>query len=235
MSETARQPLECLYFSHECPPLEESESLGLLNPEEIDRAGRFLHPRPRREFLLTRSALKCQLARRLGTKPRDLHFLHNAAGKPFLQTGGIHFNVSHTQGFSVIALGPCEMGVDVEPVRDLKNRESLARRWFHPGEVLSLETCHWEPTAFFTIWTAKEAVVKALGTGLGFGMDEVWIDGIPGSQPTLRQLGKSQDFPANWTLQSRQLGANFLVSLAYQGTPMGVEWKDIGNGSRSLK
>lgn len=222
--------IECYFFSHETPPVGESEALGLLNPQEVSRANQFLHPRPRREYLLTRGALRKLLSLKLGGPPETFQFHHNAAGKPFIENCDLHFNVSHSHGLSLIGFrngGP--IGVDVEPVKDLASRESLARRWFHSAEVDQLQRSGWDPRAFFIIWTAKEAVVKALGTGLGFGMDEVWIHLDSGNRPALKQLGKSREIPEGWVLESKSLLNQQIASVAYLGPPSGIVWRELGN------
>ena len=40
---------------------------------------------------------------------------------------------------------------------------AIARRFFSPNEAAAVER---DPSLFFSIWTAKEAVVKAIGGGL---------------------------------------------------------------------
>ncbi len=208
----------------------------ILNAEEQARANRFVHPKPRREFVLTRAGLRGLLSHRAGISPHEIVFLQNAAGKPFMAKGECHFNVSHSHGVSLIALSPKqEVGVDIEPVRDLPSREGLARRWFHPREVLALETSGWDPQTFFAIWTAKEAVVKAMGTGLGFGMDEVWIDATNPSAPRLCQLGKTQKGHNDWILQSKKIQGTHLACVAYRGTNLPIVWRELGNPLDCIK
>lgn len=228
--------IECYFFGHETPPVSESQAWELMTAGEIARAKQFLHPKPRREFLLTRGALKQILARKLGRSPAALEFLQNASGKPFLEDCDLHFNVSHSHGISLIGLRQGgTLGVDVEPLKDLTSRESLARRWFHPAEVTQLEALGWDIQTFFSIWTAKEAVVKALGTGLGFGMDEVWIHLNPKGHLVLKQLGKTREIPAEWNLDSRKLHEKQVASVAYQGRPAVIVWQELGNPLESLK
>ncbi len=208
----------------------------LLNEEEKARANRFLHPKPRREFVQTRAALRGLLARWTGIPAPTIEFSLTAAGKPFVAMGGCHFNVSHSHGVSLI--GICKnqaLGVDLEEIRDLPSREGLARRWFHPQEVIALETSGWDPHTFFAIWTAKEAVVKALGTGLGFGMDEVWIDAKLPGKPLLCQLGKSPNGHFNWILQGNVLQGTHLACVAYQGPQLPIVWRELGNPLDCIK
>ena len=209
---------------------------NLLSEEEQTRAKRFIHPKPRREFVVTRAGLRGLLARWTGSTPKAIEFSQNAAGKPFMATGSCHFNVSHSHGVSLIGISlNQEIGVDIEPVRDLPSREGLARRWFHPQEVLALESSGWDPEAFFAIWTAKEAVVKALGTGLGFGMDEVWIDANNLAAPLLCQLGKAKNGHNNWNLQGKWIQGTHLACVAYQGIKLPIVWRELGNPMDCIK
>lgn len=219
------------------------DCFGRLSEGERVRAQRLIHPRPRREFVLTRAALRNLLGQWTGVPAQSIVFGQNAAGKPHLnpdQTKSpisqpCHFNVSHSHGVSLIGICPNrEMGVDLEPVRDLPSREALARRWFHPEEVKALEQKGWDPAAFFAIWTAKEAVVKALGTGLGFGMDEVWIDAEDPGKPALRQLGKTDSGHLHWTLQGQSVLASHWACVAYKGPELPVFWREMPNPLQDL-
>ncbi|MGC4878486.1 4'-phosphopantetheinyl transferase family protein [Micromonospora sp. DT43] len=92
-------------------------------------------------------------------------------------------SVSRTDGVVVVAArlgGP--VGVDVERVRPLPAL-ALARRWFPPAESSWLaarpEVGH--AVDFLGLWTAKEAVGKALGVGLRGGglLREMPPPGLP--------------------------------------------------------
>ncbi len=214
------------------------ECFERLNDAERIRAQRLIHPKPRREFVLTRAALRNLLGLWTGLPSRSIVFGQNAAGKPHLDPDQsnspkwkmCHFNVSHSHGISVVGL--CthrEVGVDLEPIRDLPSREALARRWFHPEEVKALEQKRWSPASFFAIWTAKEAVVKALGTGLGFGMDEVWIDAEDPSKPRLLQLGKSDSCHQGWTLRGQSVLESHWACVAYQGRDFPIYTRELAN------
>ncbi|MGF6710996.1 4'-phosphopantetheinyl transferase [Luteibacter sp. W1I16] len=89
------------------------------------------------------------------------------------------FNWSHSGDTAVLAVGrgPAgfEVGVDVETVRPRARALELAKRFFAPGETAMLEAL---PEAerlggFLTLWTAKEAVLKAHGGGLSYGLHRV--------------------------------------------------------------
>src|SRR3546814_9486921 len=58
-----------------------------------------------------------------------------------------------------------QVGVDIECQRDSADLDSLARMVLAPSEALAWALLSEEDrvAAFFSVWTAKEAVVKAIG------------------------------------------------------------------------
>jgi 4'-phosphopantetheinyl transferase len=80
--------------------------------------------------------------------------------------GPVWVSLSHGPGVLAVAAslaGP--VGIDVEgPTRPEVVR--LADRWFDPDEAAWLRDQADQPHAFLLLWTAKEALGKALGTGL---------------------------------------------------------------------
>jgi len=75
---------------------------------------------------------------------------------------GPHFNLSHSGNLALIALAPVPVGVDLE--RDTPaDAQALAQAWLTPAEQARL-ACGDDD--FLGLWTAREAVLKAMGTGL---------------------------------------------------------------------
>ena len=96
---------------------------------------------------------------------------HDAAGRPLVEAGGpdsapLWVSISHGTDLVAVAasaLGP--VGIDLEQRRHLEVN-GLANRWFDPAELAWMTSQHDEAAAFLHLWTAKEAVGKALGKGL---------------------------------------------------------------------
>jgi phosphopantetheinyl transferase len=89
---------------------------------------------------------------------------HEPNGKPCVD--GLAVSISHSRELVVVAAsqaGP--VGVDVED-HSAREVSALARRWFDPEELAWMRAQADELTAFLRLWTAKEAVGKALGQGL---------------------------------------------------------------------
>ncbi len=97
-------------------------------------------------------------------------------GKPYLpQHPTLHFSLSHSGDWAVCALADSPVGVDVEQWRTLDvNR--LAKRHFSPAEQAWMNERGGQ--AFFTLWTAKESLLKMRGCGLsGLGRAKLTLYG----------------------------------------------------------
>ena len=109
-------------------------------------------------------------------------------------------------------------GVDLERMRAHPKALPIARRYFSPDETALLASVT-EPQrdrTFLELWTAKEAVLKALGRGLAFGLDRLSI----GGSSELPVLGRLEGYEAGqWQLHRLALGADHIGSLAWQGEP----------------
>ena len=153
--------------------IREAAALAWLDECERARRERFPQPRPRRQFTLCRAALRTALCRALHCSNDELSFGTSRYGKPFAVVGGvpasIAFNVSHSGRHGLIALAPeGRIGVDVEERTVRRDIDGDIRLLFAPDERARLDIAdgHRRLELFWSLWTMKEALVKALGTGL---------------------------------------------------------------------
>ena len=94
-------------------------------------------------------------------------------GQPRLE-GGPHFSLSHSGGLVVCAL--CDespLGVDVEESRDMDLGDFRAS--LTPAEWEWVQAGPAPHQRFLALWTAKESVLKTLGTGLSTPLDQVEV------------------------------------------------------------
>jgi len=112
-------------------------------------------------------------------------------GKPQLRNSPLHHSISNTGSLSIGVVGPDPIGIDVEALdRPLRvASDLLTRRMFASAAEATDCLEHW---TLIQAWTAKEAVLKAAGLGLGGGLANVTIapDGaaawLNGSRYSLR-------------------------------------------------
>jgi 4'-phosphopantetheinyl transferase len=191
---------------------------SLLSQDEQTRAARFRFEIHRKRFICGRAALRKLLAGYLDAHPVELQFGYSTNGKPFLRNPAksLSFNVAHCEGLALIAIAALEsqIGVDVERVRWLPDFEELVSRFFSKREVElfgALRPEH-KPSAFFNLWTRKEAWLKATGQGVCAALDQVEVTFLPGEPAQLLSLPGSP--VSNWRLRDFSPAEGFVAALA---------------------
>lgn len=149
-----------------------------LSEDESLRAKSYLFDELRRDFECCRGLLRYLLGKYGGLDPSEVRFKYGEAGKPEvadrLLRQPLHFNVSHSGGWTLMAFASAgRVGVDVERFRHFANMLEIAESTFSNVEFRRLNDrpIGQQADCFFSIWTMKEAVLKALGIGIGQGMD----------------------------------------------------------------
>jgi 4'-phosphopantetheinyl transferase len=171
-----------------------------------------------------RAPLLALLAAYLQADPASLELRNDEHGKPHLyvrgeEHRGLHFNWSHSGGYAVVALARNVVpGVDIEQPREGVKILDIARRFFAPEEARALEACaETEREAlFFGLWCAKEAVLKALGRGLAFGLERAAFERDGRFWRPARFDPEAGD-PAGWQVQALSPGSACAGALAWRG------------------
>ena len=162
----------------------EARAFALLDDAEKARWRRFAAVRARREFALCRAALRIDLCGRLGCANSALSFGYLEHGKPVARVDGVRasleFNVSHSGRHGLIALGTHgTLGVDVEERIGRRDLEGIGSLVYGPTERRLLasagdgEKVH----LFYRLWSMKEALIKALGTGFSLNPSRFELPG----------------------------------------------------------
>jgi 4'-phosphopantetheinyl transferase len=188
-------------------------AVAALSDEERAQYGRFHFPRDARDYAAAHALLRRTLSRFDDRPPDRWRFDKTAEGKPFLVDPGAFrasFSLSHAHGMVACAVTTeGEVGVDVECTDRDVNMGGVAARFFAPAEAAHLAQLDGEVkhTRFFDLWTLKEALVKALGTGmatslpsLAFTVDAdggVSVDGPPEVAAHAWQFGLLSPDPAH--------------------------------------
>ena len=188
----------------ELPAGAASHPAAWLGPEERRRLGSFRVEKRRGDWLRGRLAAKCLVARVLGEtghsepSPDALEIVAEPSGAPTVRLAGgkalpVGVSISHSEGSAFCAAwggapGDLSAGVDLE--RIAPRSEGLVRDFFRPAEASAWETLAPGSArdAFATaVWSAKEAVLKALRLGLTVDTRSVEIllsrspaPGVPG-------------------------------------------------------
>lgn len=162
----------CLFWPDWLPFF--GDLLHLLDPQEMAIAARYSFDNDRRRFVICHGCLRRILGERLKAPPRSLEILLGRDGKPFA-AGNWQFNLSYGGSWAIIAIAErIPIGVDLELFRQFPEAVSIARNYFSPDEHRIIESTT-EPKrsrTFLTLWTRKEAYLKATGRGLTASLDE---------------------------------------------------------------
>ena len=105
----------------------------------------------------------------------DVSVQKGAHGKP--EISGMQFNLSHTDGLVLCAVGNKPVGCDAEKIKTAPS--GIAERFFCEREKQYLNVCKDRyDEEFFRIWTIKESYMKMTGEGIHLSMQsfDVCID-----------------------------------------------------------
>jgi 4'-phosphopantetheinyl transferase len=148
----------------------EDAILANVNSEETARASRFFHSKDREVYLLGKYVLRKILAAQTGLALQKIIFSKTHTHKPFFE--GQAFNLSHSGDHIYLAFSPFEVGIDAEKNNLDFDLQPVVDACFSGEESAMLSTEEYRHH-FYTIWTRKEALLKATGEGLCDDMKQV--------------------------------------------------------------
>lgn len=184
-----------------------------LNSKELRRAQRFHKKSDRNGFIIYRSILKFVLAAHTKLDVKNIHLDYYTNKKPYLASHPwLHFNMSHSESFAVIAVSLNKVGIDIEYMPKDFDFIDLLPDIFVDNEILTIQNAVDKKHAFYTSWTRKEAFVKALGKGIDEDFKYIpCLDGQHNIDPTLIKTTK------NWQVYSFNLQKHYLGAVAFEG------------------
>ena len=155
---------------------------GCLSPERMRRIERL--PEAVRPERIAASYLICsRLSDFTGTGMGEIEFTYGPHGKPRIKGAGPEFSLSHSGNLILYAVGTRPVGVDAEYIRPV--REAFIRRICSAAELDYIfgQGGGADLRRFFTLWTCKEAVIKARGLSVA-GMRDISLE-LSGGTPKL--------------------------------------------------
>ncbi len=212
-------PVELLLLSDTATLAAMPRIRSALTGEEVVRASRFVRAVDRDTYIASHGALRLLLALHSGDEPRRIQLVSGANGKPMMAQSAprrVEFNLSHSGSKALIALSRSQpVGVDIERFDNRTDIEAIAGRYFSPEQRQALRTARrgQRLRTFFSLWTRKEACLKARGVGLT-GLD------APRPDPLSRDGGPK---PERWQTLSLDVGEGYAAAFAGPA-PIG-EWR----------
>ena len=138
----------------------EENLTAILTKAEVEKKNRFFKKADAVRFALGKYFLRKILGEQVNSSPKSIHFLLTETNKPYLSE--INFNISHSGDYVAIAISKKVMGIDVELIRNNFDYSSIAMVCFTADERALITNIK----DFYTLWTRKEAVLKASGEGI---------------------------------------------------------------------
>jgi len=150
---------------------------NVLSDIEKEKCSLFSSTSTRQTYIKSHSAARFLTADYTKKNPAQLEFATLSEGKPYFEcTPNLHFNLSHSEDSVFIAFASDPVGFDIENIQRKAAFLKLAERYFQPQERELMErSSKAKNTTFLEIWTAKEAILKLIGTGIALGLDKTLV------------------------------------------------------------
>lgn len=197
---------------------------ALLPPEEQERLYAFAYAKRQREFLLGRVAARQLLAERLGVSPREVPLRVASDGAVEVEGSRYAVSIAHSEEHAVAVIAERAVGVDLEQITS--RRSGLERMLLHPDEQDLFERLPFDKTrGVILCWTLKEAVLKAMRTGLRCWPNRLRLKVDPAEQSARLWM----DGGPVWQARFEEWDGNYLA-VAYE--PEGVERQEGSEGAK---
>lgn len=199
MQETSKdQPISIDLWPFDIESVDQERALSTLSEAEHERAAGYSDPTAQQVFTACRGELRQILSIYLNIAPSVIPIAITPSGKPVVDqvadgNPSIQFNLSHAGGLGMIAVTRGqEVGVDVQPHDPDRPIMDIAKRFFTPREYEHLSSLPGDQVtiAFYSLWSRKEALVKAVGSSLGSKLTDLEVLGDGGLLTDLAKVGE---------------------------------------------
>ena len=175
---------------------------------------------PHRAGVAAETVARAWLAEQLDCPPEQLPLSRDDFGRPRLNASlaACDTSWSHSGEGLLVALGrDMDVGIDLERLRPRPRALAVAERYFTADELtwLHAQAADIRDTAFLRLWCAKEAVLKAHGRGLVFGLDKLAFAPRDGAL-ALVACDSALGAPADWRLREFIPQSGYRAALAWR-------------------
>ncbi|MGL5440737.1 MAG: 4'-phosphopantetheinyl transferase family protein [Filifactoraceae bacterium] len=141
----------------------ESNFIRYLNPNQVKAMNKYQKKNDRVNYALTKSVLNIIFSKIENISYSKIKWNYEEHKKPYITNRiGLNFNISHTQGCSIVALSKYKIGIDVENLYRDMDYVDIIEHFFSNNEKRKILNSD----IFYMYWTSKEAYLKYKGTGL---------------------------------------------------------------------
>lgn len=190
--------------------------MTVLSDDDRRHVERHRFERHRREAAVSRALVRKTLAEYIDQEAASFRYRLGSHGRPSLDPpASVHFNATNHPDLVACAVSLNEqIGVDLEPLARGEEILEVAERVFSAPERAALATLPPEQRGdrAVSLWTCKEAYVKALGLGFSAQLLEIAVDFQANAEPVLRFLSDF-DQATGWRLAVRDV-EGFRIAVA---------------------
>ncbi len=156
-----------------------NDLIKYISYEEMVKAERLVLDKIRQTYILSHALLRLHLGKYLKVNPLGIIFNYNINAKPGIDNDPVYFNLSHTDGAFAFALSPVfYVGIDIEKIDYSLDIKSIVKSFFSKTEQEYIFSSDKETEErFFLLWTRKESLLKALGTGIVNDLNHIEVSG----------------------------------------------------------
>ncbi len=172
---------------------DEASLYPLLSDSILESINNFVFKEDRIRSLIGKRLLDLAFGEKVGEK-----VLYSKYGKPYLENQK-HFSISHSGNCVVLAVSGNEVGIDIEECRPTDFKAFLPYFAKMEREYLSDSTDKID--SFYTIWTKKEAILKAKAIGINDNMQD--LDSCTQSEYELVKLSFATNYVCHLAHKSK--------------------------------
>lgn len=232
-----RRSIHIWRFDLERSPLRLDQLSEHLTGDERARAERFYRAVHGARFTAARGLLRHVLGLYLGEHPSEVDFVYEEKGKPFLPLDrnpeGVTFNLTHSHQYALVAVASrVEIGVDIEQIRDTRDLEGIAERFYSEPEkecLRNADETH-RLDLFYRYWCRKEAFLKARGDGLSFPLNRFDVSKGPAVLVTLLDDSSTASDHSVWSYRDLDPVPGFAAAVCFEGADVEMRGFELAYG-----
>jgi len=208
-----------------------SKLYGILSDDERERANKLKVEDKKQQYVIARGTLRQRLGLLTNINPEDFVFEYLEHGKPVLNNDSriadITFNISHSYDLALIAISQKQsIGIDIEKINHDSDHQALVTRFFSKAEQAEFNTLSEaiKAKAFCACWTRKEAFIKAIGSGITYGLGNFNVTVDPDIQmPMINLLKPSEE---TWSAINLPINDEYMACLVSNRNDINVRcWR----------
>ena len=196
----------------------------VLDNEQQQKMSLFHTEQLKNSYLIRHYWLRHILSYYLGIYPEEIHFKYNPYDKPYLvmpyTLEYLYFNISYSNNHILYAITKnLPIGIDLEYIQSRFFADIDAKLVFSCKEQLIFNQLNEEKEknlSFYNTWVRKEALLKAMGTGLSISPSDISLS-IQSKMPSIQILSTQwTDTLTGWLINLFSIDEYYVGALAVQ-------------------